>query len=84
MVGLEAFFGELIVIPVHDCDRDIIDLCDTLQATLTPLPVKSCVMLMGDFNAEVEHSICATTGVREKFDYRCNIEKERSYRTYVA
>ncbi len=78
-----AFAGELFIIQVYAptadaSDTDIDDFYDALQATITAAPLGACIVLMGDFNAKVGDSKCATAGTIGKFGYgKSNLRGEQ-------
>ena len=50
-------------------ESDINDIYDTLQFTITAAPPKACIVLMGDFNANVGDLECATSGIMGNFGF---------------
>jgi len=74
LAKFRSFTGELIVIQVYaptaEAEPKIIDsFYDDLQTTIVKISGKSCVVLMGDFNAEIGNSRGAANGAVGRFGY---------------
>jgi len=74
MATFRTFTGELIVIQVYaptaDAeDKFVTDFYDTLQSTLNTIPDKTCVVLMGDLNAQIRDAKSAAPGITGKHHY---------------
>jgi len=74
-ITFRSFTGELMVIQVYaqtaDAeDKVVTDFYDMLQSSLNTIPNKTCVVLMGNFNAQIGDAKSAALGVTGKLNTR--------------